>query len=99
MESSALPNPNVNIRTKTIPLCCHVSQLYFHLIRAIVALCPNLSANWSGPICDFGTENTSFLWASLSFEIGLSCLHVSIKRSSFMLVLVICLVCMFGTAC
>ena len=82
-ESKALLKLNEKALTKATSWCSRSSQKCWHLIRAIVVLCPFLYGNWSGPINDLKMGDTSCLQTRCSKilsimlvnEIGLSYLH------------------------
>ena len=54
VKLNALPKSNENILTNLLPSSSHLSQVYWHLIRAMKKLCPVLGANWSE-----STENST----------------------------------------
>ena len=60
-ESKALLKSNEKALTKAASRSSRSSQKCWHLIRAIVVLCPFLYANWSGPIADLRMGDTSCL--------------------------------------
>ena len=58
-ESKALLKSNEKALTKAASRSSRSSQKCWHLIRAIVVLCPFLYANWSGPIADMRMGDNS----------------------------------------